>query len=212
MDETREDSLTKHATSGIHDAACANHIRAGAKFVLAVGYEQREEKRKVKEKEAKEHTDKKRKHEHVTQKWDKDRDQKYKEEVVELQRGKRRAFHEDEPLSLLADLASKPSWQTILELKDPRDLPEDLVFSLMESGRPLMVVEDIRPIFRAYTPVGGHVCRTHQAEDYYRPTHGGAAGPGPCMRHPPAPPPPLPPPPPRVLKDSGAGAATSKCP
>ena len=30
---------------------------------------------------------------------------------------------------------------------------------------------------------------------------GGAAGPGRCMRHPPAPPPP-----PRVLKDSGAGA------
>ena len=32
MDETREDSLTKHVTSGIHDA----------KFVLAAGYEQRE--------------------------------------------------------------------------------------------------------------------------------------------------------------------------
>ena len=39
------------------------------------------------------------------------------------------------------------------------------------------------------------------------PPHGGAAGPGPCMRHPPAP---LPPP--RVLKDSGAGSATNKCP
>ena len=37
---------------------------------------------------------------------------------------------------------------------------------------------------------------------------GGAAGPGPCMRPPPA----LPPPPPRVLKDSGAGSATNKCP
>ena len=36
--------------------------------------------------------------------------------------------------------------------------------------------------------------------------HGGAAGPGPCMR-----PPPAPPPPPRVLKDSGAGSATNKC-
>ena len=39
MDETREDSLTKHVASGIHDAACANHIRAVAKFVLAAGYE-----------------------------------------------------------------------------------------------------------------------------------------------------------------------------
>ena len=68
---------------------------------------------------------------------------------MELQRGKRRAFREDEPVSLLADLASKPSWQTILELKDPRDLLEDLVFSLMEGGRPLTVVEGIRPIFRA---------------------------------------------------------------
>ena len=35
--------------------------------------------------------------------------------------------------------------------------------------------------------------------------HGGAAGPGPCMRQPP-------PPPSRVLKDSGAGSATNKCP
>ena len=26
MDETREDSLTKHVTSGIHDTACAKHI------------------------------------------------------------------------------------------------------------------------------------------------------------------------------------------
>ena len=52
----------------------------------APGYEQREERHKVKEKEAKERTDKKRKHECVTQKWDKDRDKKYKEEVVELQR------------------------------------------------------------------------------------------------------------------------------
>ena len=89
---------------------------------------------------------------------------------MELQRDKRRAFHEDEPVSLRADLASKPSWQTILELKDPRDLPEDLVFSLMEGGRPLTVVEDICPIFRAYTPVGGHVCGTNPAEDYYHPT------------------------------------------
>ena len=32
---------------------------------------------------------------------------------------------------------------------------------------------------------------------------GGVAGPGPCMR---------PPPPPPVLKDSGAGSATNKCP
>ena len=161
MDETREDLVTKHVTSGIYDVACAKHICAGAKFVLAPGYEQREERRKVKEKEAKERADKKRKHEYVTQKWDKDRDKKYKEEVVELQRGKRRAFREDEPVSPLAELASKPSWQTILELKDPRDLPKELVFSLMEGGRPLTVVEDIRPIFRAYTPVSGHVCGTN---------------------------------------------------
>ena len=89
---------------------------------------------------------------------------------MELQRGKRRAFREEEPISLPADLASKPSWQTILDLKDPRDLPEDLVFCLMEGGRPLTVVDDIRPIFRTNTPVGGHVCGSNQAEDYYRPT------------------------------------------
>ena len=74
MDETWEDLLMKHVSSGIHDAVCTNHIHAGAKFVLAAGYEQREERRKVKEKEAKERTDKKRKHQYVTPKWDKDRD------------------------------------------------------------------------------------------------------------------------------------------
>ena len=77
MDETREDSLTKHVTSRIHDAACANDIRAGAKFVLGAECDEREEPCKVKEKEAKERTDKKRKHEYVTQKWDKDRGKIY---------------------------------------------------------------------------------------------------------------------------------------
>ena len=73
MDEAREDSLTRHVTSGIHDVACARHIRAGAKFVLAPGYEEREERHKRQEKRAKECTDKKRKHEYIAQKWDKDR-------------------------------------------------------------------------------------------------------------------------------------------
>ena len=40
---------------------------------------------------------------------------------MELQRGKHRAFQEDEPVSLPVDLASKPSWQTILELKENRE-------------------------------------------------------------------------------------------
>ena len=34
MDETREDSLTRHVISGIHDAACAKVICAGAQLVL----------------------------------------------------------------------------------------------------------------------------------------------------------------------------------
>ena len=38
-------------------------------------------------------------------------------------------------------------------------------------------------------------------------TPGGAAGPSPCMRHPPAPPPP-----PQVLKDSGVGAMAPTAP
>ena len=38
-------------------------------------------------------------------------------------------------------------------------------------------------------------------------SQGGAAGPGPCMRHPPAPPPPPP-----GFERCGAGSATSKCP
>ena len=42
----------------------------------------------------------------------------------------------------------------------------------------------------------------------YSPGTGGAAGPGPCMRHPPAPPPP----PPRILRDSGVGAMAPTAP
>ena len=75
MDASREDSLTKHVTSGIHDVACSKHICASAKFVLAPGYEQREERRKAKEKEAKGRMDKNRKHEYIAQKWDSERAQ-----------------------------------------------------------------------------------------------------------------------------------------
>ena len=39
------------------------------------------------------------------------------------------------------------SSQTILELKDPRDLPRDLIFYLIEKGEPLIVVEDVAQIF-----------------------------------------------------------------
>ena len=49
---------------------------------------------------------------------------------MELQRGKHRAFREDEPVSLRADRALKPSWQTILERKGPRDLPGNALQSL----------------------------------------------------------------------------------
>ena len=98
------------------------------------------------------------------------RSKKYRSEVIELQRGRRRAFREEEPVSLPAELASKPSGQTILQVKDPQDLPEDLVYCLMEGGRPLTILEDIRPIFRTFTSVSGHVSGTHQSESYYRPT------------------------------------------
>ena len=47
-----------------------------------------------------------------------------------------------------------------------------------------------------------------EADACWCPSHGGAAGPGPCMRHPPAPPPP----PPRVLRDSGLGMAPTAPP
>ena len=92
MDETQEDSLTRHVISGINDAACAKLICAGAQLVLAPGYAEREEKRKVKEKEDKERADKKRKHEYVAQKWDQNRDKKYRSEVIELQWGRRPGF------------------------------------------------------------------------------------------------------------------------
>ena len=90
--------------------------------------------------------------------------------MVELQRGRCCAFREQEPVSLPAELASKPSWQTILQVKDPHDVPEDLVYCPMEGGRTLTIQQDIYPILRTYTSVGGHVCGTHQAESYYRPT------------------------------------------
>ena len=78
----------RHVTLDIHDVACPKHIRVGANFVLAPGYEELEERRKKQEQQAKERTDKKMKQEYIAQKWDKDRDQKYRQEVKELERGK----------------------------------------------------------------------------------------------------------------------------
>ena len=101
----------------------------------------------MKEKEDKERADKKRKHEYVAQKWDQNRDKKCRPEVIELQRGRRRAFREEELVSLPAELASKPSWQIILQVKDPQDLPEDLVYCLMEG------------FWRTFVQFSGHIPR-----------------------------------------------------
>ena len=114
MDETRGGALTRHVISEIHDATCAKVIRAGAKLVLAPRCAEREEKPKVKEKEDKERADKKRKD--VAQKWNENREKKYRSEVVELQRGRHCVFRKQEPVCLPAEQASKPSWQTILQL------------------------------------------------------------------------------------------------
>ena len=60
--------------------------------------------------------------------------------------------------------------QSILQPKDPRYVMDDLVWFLMSKGRPLTIVDDIRPIFRVYTGIGGHVSGSKQAESYVRPS------------------------------------------
>ena len=78
-------------------------------------------------------------------------------------------------------------------------LPEELE-CLSEIVRRL--IEARRPIPAQWQALS--MCIQHWVLETH--IHGGAAGPGPCMRPPPAPSPP------RVLKDSGAGSATNKCP
>ena len=70
MDRAREVSLLKHNTTDLRDTQCAKDIHGGIKFLPALGYKQREERRKLKAKEAKGHIKKKSKHQYVAWKWD----------------------------------------------------------------------------------------------------------------------------------------------
>lgn len=60
--------------------------------------------------------------------------------------------------------------QQVLKPIDPRHLTDDLVFCLMRKGRSLAILDDLRPIFRMHTAVGGHLSGVNQAESYVRPT------------------------------------------
>ena len=54
-------------------------------------------RRKAQEKQKKEHNEKKRKQEYILEKWYKEREKKYKKEMIELQRSKRHIFCEARP-------------------------------------------------------------------------------------------------------------------
>ena len=69
-----------------------------------------------------------------------------------------------------SDSMHPPPSQQVLTTIDPRRLSDDVVFCLMQKGRTLTILEDLRPVFRMHTGIGGHLCGANQAETYMRPT------------------------------------------
>uniref|UniRef100_A0A7S4LKC2 DUF659 domain-containing protein n=1 Tax=Eutreptiella gymnastica TaxID=73025 RepID=A0A7S4LKC2_9EUGL len=170
VDYNREDTINSHITSQTHDKRCAAHIAEGAPYVLAPGYNERQQCYTRKEAEKKERGEKRKRHEYVADKWDEDREKRYRAGLAELKRGKRAALANEPDVVLPCELQSTPSYQSILQPKDPRDVMDDLVWCLMSKGRPLTIVDDIRPIFRVYTGIGGHVSGYKRAASYVRPS------------------------------------------
>ena len=165
LDYTRDDVITTHITRDGHDRKCAAQISHGAQYVLAAGYEEREKLRQHKAAQAKERAEQRRNPSHNTQTWDKEREKKYRAQLTTENRAKREAFREGSDVTLPAD-----SDQTTLPQKDPRTLSDDLVFVFLSNGRSLALMDELRPVFRVHSAVGGHMCGKSQAETYVRPT------------------------------------------
>jgi len=165
LDYTRDDVITTHITRDGHDRKCAAQISHGAQYVLAAGYEEREKLRQHKAAQAKERAEQRRNPSHNTQPWDKEREKKYRAQLTTENRAKREAFREGSDVTLPAD-----SDQTTLPQKDPRTLSDDLVFVFLSNGRSLALMDELRPVFRVHSAVGGHMCGKSQAETYVRPT------------------------------------------
>ena len=91
--------------------------------------------------------------------------------MAELLRGKWHIFREEKLVSLSAELETQAICRHFFSLQ-PRSPPKDLIFTLMENGLPLIILDDIRPIFKAYTPVGRVYANvwSHEADGQYRPT------------------------------------------
>ena len=59
-DYLRNDSIQHHILTDLHDCNCARHVRCGAPYVLAPGYEGYEERRKQQAQKKQERTKKRR--------------------------------------------------------------------------------------------------------------------------------------------------------
>ena len=92
LDYTRDDVTTTHITRDGHDRKCVAQISHGAQYVLAAGYEERENLRRHKATQAKERAEQRRNPSHSTQLWDKEREKKYSAQLTTKNRAKREAF------------------------------------------------------------------------------------------------------------------------
>ena len=104
------------------------------------------------------------------EKWDEKREKEYRANQLEVQQGKRAKFNTEPDVQLPHDLSERLTIQQVLKPKDPRLLSDDMVLTPLRHGCSLELMDKMRPLWRTYSAVGGHVCGTHQAEDYVRPT------------------------------------------
>ena len=170
VDHQREDNIRSHITTPLHDQNCEKHVRAAAPYVLAPGYEDRVKQRNQREANKQERQRKRLLGEYNAQKWDEKREKEYRANQLEVQLGKRAKFNTERDVQLPHNLSERLTVQQVLKPKDPRLLSDDMVFTLLRHGRSLELMDEMRPLWRTYNAVGGHVCGKHQAEDYVRPT------------------------------------------
>ena len=165
-----EDSIRSHITTPLHDQNCEKHICAGAPYVLAPGYEDRVKQQNQREANKQERQRKQLLGDYKAEKRAEKREKEYRANQLEVQRGKRAKLNTEPDVQLPHDLSERLTVQEVLKPKDPRLLSDDMVFTLLRHGRSLELMDEMRPLWRTYSAVGGHVCGTHQAEVYVQPT------------------------------------------
>ena len=126
-------------------------------YVLAPGYEGREERCRQQAQEKQEQTKKTGFGRRSGTEVGSTPGEGYRATQVELTPGKRARFTKEDDVVLPHDLSERLTVQIVLEPKDPRFLPDDMVFNPLQHGRSLQQLDETRRLWRASLCCnGGH--------------------------------------------------------